>query len=106
MNYIFDNHPEPVTNHSNKFWKFLDDEPNLVKGKNGALNYLKSDDYRNQLKKNFPNITDSEIDSVINHHISQINNSEVWVSDAINIEDFAIEGEFTPAENGEHLIRI
>lgn len=106
INYIFDNHPDLVTNHSNKFWKFLDDEPNLVKGKTGTINYLKSDDYRNQLKKNFPNINDSEIEDIVNHHIDQINNSEVWVSEARNIDDWGVQGEFTPEVNGEHLIRI
>lgn len=106
INFISDVHPDPVKNHPNKFWKFLNDDVNLVTGKTATIDYLKSSDYRNQLRKNFPNITDSEIDDIINHHIAQINNTEVWISETRNVEDWATQGEFHPAENGEHLIRI
>lgn len=104
----FDDLPEisnSLIQSQNTFYPYTGDKPHFELGINNLKEYFKSNDYKNQIKKNFPDILDSEINDIVDYQIKNINNSNIWYSDR-NIIDPLLHGETSHLADGIPEIQI
>ena len=80
-----------IIKSQNEFFPYKGNFPHFEKGLTNLREYLRSSDYRNQIRKNYPNISDSEIDELISTQINNINRSNIWYSNQ-NIIDKGLYG--------------
>ena len=75
-----------LESHPNEFSYYRNNSANYETGKQAVKDYLQSEDYANQIRKNIPNISESELQDIVNKQIDYIDNSNVWLSNANKLE--------------------
>ena len=88
----------------NEFSYYRGNSENYERGRAAIKEYLQSEDYANQIKKNIPDASEKEIKEIVQKQIDYIDNANVWLSDR-NISEPGVDGE-TIHTSGYPEIRI
>lgn len=89
----------------NEFSYYRGNSENYERGRTAIKEYLQSEDYTNQIKKNIPDASEKEIKEIVQKQIDYIDNTNVWLSNR-NISEPGVDGETIHIKGGFPEMRI
>lgn len=106
--YTRDVPDEIFYNQNNTFLehRFRDTDPNIDRALDDLEKYFLSDDYKQQLRKNFPNASEQQLEAYAWKQIDNIYKPTIYTSDTPNVLEPHVRGYYKEAPDGSAHIEL